>query len=117
MRQYHRDINRVDEDMTSATHLAIATQQPTDSHVPNIIDYTPRFASETEMIQLTATKRITIKAQDRIEWNQFIWGRTAKDFAPAIQMYYINNKLGKHSTPLRWSIEINKYNFLIHQTT
>ena len=78
MRHYHRDANRAEAEINSATHLAIAHQQHQDSHVPTIIDYTLRFASEAEMIQLTPTERTAIESQDRIGWNHFIRGRTTK---------------------------------------
>jgi len=78
MRHYRRDANRAEAEINSATHLAIAYQQHQDIHVPIIIDYTPRFASKADMIQLTPTERIAIESQDRIGWNHFIRGRTTK---------------------------------------
>ena len=76
-----------------------------------------RSTSEDGNITLTEAERSVSLVQDIIGWMNFIRGLVANEFSPAIRHYYENNKMGKRFTPLQWSIEINKSNFLIHQST
>jgi len=86
-------------------------------------DISPRLlipnqnTSKDGTINLTEAKISVISTQDLISCEHFIRGRVANKFAAAIRHYYKMNKLRKWFTPLQWSIEINKNNFLSHQST
>ena len=101
MRYNNSDIDREIANTNSETHLVVVSQQPNNNHAATTHDQSPRITRVTETIPLTLDERTEIEAQDRIGWTHFIWGRTSNQFAPALQQYYSNNKLGKHSTPIR----------------
>ena len=116
MRSRNNMINRVDANMIRCTHPVVTDTQSADGHVPTFIDVIQPSDRTSTTIHLTPIEKKAIEAQDNIGQKHFIRGRTANDFAPAIQQYYTNNKIKPFSESLRWSIAINKCNFLIHQS-
>ena len=101
-------INQTEANMSCGTHQVTTESQPVDGHVPTSIDVIQLSARISTTIHLTPIEKKAIEAQDKIGWDHFIQGRIANEFAPAIQNYYINNKIRLFSAPLRWSITINK---------
>ena len=109
-------INQTEANMSRGTHQMTTDSQLVDGHVPTTIDVIQLSDRILTTIHLTPIEKKATEAQDKIGWDHFIQGRTANKFAPAIQNYYINNKIRSFSAPLRWSIAINKCNFLLHQS-
>ena len=107
--------NRERRHLNRDTHLAVDSQAPNNRYNPTRIPIPNRTSREEGTIPLKMAERLEITAQDRIDWDHFIRGRVAKEYPPVIQQYYTIHNLGKCSTPLRWFIEINTRNFLIHQ--
>ena len=114
MRRRDNTINRADANMIRDTHPVVIDPKSTDGQVPTSINLTQPSDKTSTTINLTPIEKKVIEAQDKIGLNHFIRGRTANEFAPVILQYYTNNKIRSFSTPLRWSIAINKYNFLLH---
>ena len=116
MRRQVKKRNRSDDTRNGGTRHATHSTHPTSGNIPTSININQPHERKKKPISLTVLEKTTIKAQDAIGWDHFFRGRTANDFAPVIQQYYTNNKIRSFFTPLRWSNEINKYNFATHQS-
>ena len=116
MRRRNNMINRMEANMGRGTHQVTTDSQSVEGHIPTTIDVIQPSARISTTIHLIPIKTKAIETQDKIGWDHFIRGRTASEFAPVIQKYYINNKIRPFSASLRWSVAINKYNFFLHQS-